>query len=140
MMLTFYGDDAGKKYDHNYVVAGGYVGLVSQWERFCPDWRLQLASVGLSEFHANEFFNGVGIFAGWEKPERKEERETLLAALAQIIKDYTLQGFCCVVNVPEWYQVNEDYMLDECGFSPFPLGARTVAQCVSSPWCKWSRG
>ena len=48
--LTFYGDDAGKTDENDYVVAGGCVETVAQWERFCPDWQLRLASVGLPYF------------------------------------------------------------------------------------------
>jgi hypothetical protein len=64
LMLTVYADDAGKAQEHDYVLTSAYIGLVAQWERFCSDWRLRLARAGLSEFHANEFFNGAGIFAG----------------------------------------------------------------------------
>lgn len=134
-MLTFYADDAGKKADHDYTVVAGYIGLVAQWERFCSDWRLLLASVGLPEFHASDFFTGYGIFSGWEKRDRSQARAKLLSALAEIISDYSLHSFTCVVHTPGWLKVNEDYMLEEMGFSPFPIGGRTVAQCARQ-WCR----
>jgi hypothetical protein len=84
-MLAFYADDAGKKDNNAYVIAAEYVGLVAQWERFCADWRLQLASVGLPEFHASEFFPGYGIFAGWNDKKREAEKTRLLTSLAEII-------------------------------------------------------
>jgi hypothetical protein len=125
---TFYADDAGKRDEDAYVLAGGFLGTVAQWERFCSDWRLKLATVGLPYFHAVEFFNGTGIFAGWNRPERKKDREALLQVLAQIIADFSLHSFTAAVHVPGWVKANEEYMLDEMGFSPFPLAARIAVQ------------
>jgi hypothetical protein len=66
LALTFYADDAGRKEADKYVVAGGYIGLVAQWERFCSDWRLRLPSVGLPEFHASDFFKiKSNLIANW---------------------------------------------------------------------------
>jgi len=132
--LRFYADDAGKKEADRYVVAGGYIGLVAQWERFCSDWRLRLASVGLPEFHANEFFNGYGIFVGWNTKQRKADRDKLLSALAEIIRDYSLHSFTCAVHTADWFEVNEDFMLEEMGFGPFPLAGRAVVERVQR-WC-----
>jgi hypothetical protein len=126
--LTFYADDAGKRDDNEYVVAGGFLGTVAQWERFCSDWRLKLASAGLPYFHATEFFNGSDMFVGWNRPERKKDREELLRVLGQIIKDYSLHSFTAGVHVPGWLKANEEYMLDETGRSPFPLAARIAVQ------------
>jgi hypothetical protein len=126
--FTFYADDAGKRDEDDYVVAGGFLGTVAQWERFCSDWRLTLASVGLPFFHATQFFNGADIFAGWNDQKRKKEREELLQALGQIITDYTVHSFTAGVHVPGWLKANEEYMLDEVGFSPFPLAARIAVQ------------
>ena len=136
-MLTFYADDAGKKDENEYVIVAGYIGLVAQWERFCSDWRLKLASVGLSEFHASEFFTGNGLFQGWNTDKRKRDRERLLKTLAQIIHSYSLQSFTCMIYVPGWHKANEDYMLDEAGFAPFPLAGRIAVQRVRS-WCERS--
>ncbi len=134
LMLTFYADDAGKKDDHDYIVVAGYIGLVAQWERFCTDWRLALARSGLPEFHASDFFTGSGIFAGWENKKRAGERKQLLTTLAQIVNDYALQSFSCIIDISGWLKANEDYLLDEAGFSPYPLGGRTVVQRVRE-WC-----
>jgi hypothetical protein len=134
-MLTFFGDDAGKKDANEYVVVGGYLGLAAQWERFAPDWRLTLARVGLSEFHASEFFTGNGIFNGWNTKERAHDMAALLRTLAQIIHDYSLQSFACQVYVPGWRKANEDYMLEESGFAPFSLAGRVVVQRVRD-WCR----
>ncbi len=133
-MLTFYADDAGKRDDHEYVIVAGYIGLAAQWERFCFDWRLRLAKAGLPEFHAVEFFNGAGIYAPWQEKNKARERDLLLGDLAQIINDYSLQSFTSIVYVPGWQKANESYMLEEMGFSPFPLGGRVAVQRVRE-WC-----
>jgi hypothetical protein len=136
--LTFYADDAGKKEAGKYVVAGGYIGLVAQWERFCSDWRLSLASVGLPEFHASDFFTGNDIFVGWNSKERKADREKLLITLAEIIHDYSLMSFTCAVHTADWFEVNEDFMLEEMGFAPFSLAGRAVIERVQK-WCGETR-
>jgi len=133
-MLTFYADDAGHKDSDNYVVIAGYVGLVAQWERFCSDWRLQLAAKGLPEFHASDFFTGNGIYKGWDSKERQHDKEELLTGLAQIVRDYSLASFSCFIDVHGWFRANDEYLLDEVGFSPFPLGGRTVVERVRT-WC-----
>ena len=126
--LSFYGDDAGKTDENDYVVAAGLVGTVAQWDRFCADWRLQLARVDLPYFHASQFFGGSDIFVGWNTNARKIERERLLTALGGIIKDYTFHSFTTGIHVPGWVKANEEYMLEEMGFSSFPLAARLIAQ------------
>jgi hypothetical protein len=128
LMLTFYADDAGKKDDNRYVVAAGYIGLRAQWDRFCVDWRLLLASKGLPYFHATDFFTGADVFAGWNTENRKRERETLLKNLGAIIEASALYSFACIVDVASWFRANEKFLLDECDFAPFPLAARMVVQ------------
>jgi len=97
--LTFYADDAGKRDDSNWVVAGGWIGTIAQWDRFCSDWRLQLASVGLPYFHATDFFTGYGeVFAGWNSDKRKKDREELLRKLSRIIGAYSLHSFTVSVH------------------------------------------
>ena len=137
VMITMYADDAGKVHEDDYLVMSAYIGLTAQWDRFCPDWRLRLAQAGLPEFHANKFFNGAGIFAGWNKKERKLERESLLQDLAQTINAYTLHSFSFIVHVPSWNRVNEEYLLAETLFTPYVLCGHVIVQRIKE-WCAHS--
>src|SRR4051794_38960427 len=58
--FVFYCDDSGKRDVNEYVHAAAYLGLATKWNQFSIDWRLRLASAGLSWFHASEFFPGAG--------------------------------------------------------------------------------
>ena len=126
VMLTVYADEAGKPDDHDYVLVAGYIGLQAQWESFCADWRLRLAKAGLPAFHANKFFNGAGIFAGWETKERQGEREALIRDLAKIIRDHVKQSFTCAIHVPGWNRLNEEFSLTECQFTPYVMCGRMI--------------
>jgi Protein of unknown function (DUF3800) len=133
-MLAMYADESGKRDEHEYVLISGYLGLVAQWEEFCEAWRIRLAKDGLPEFHANQFFNGGGIFAGWETKERKSGRECLIQDLAKIINKYSLQTFSCIVHVPGWERVNEEFYLNESLFTPHVMCGRIIVQYVKD-WC-----
>src|SRR5208337_2564246 len=78
---------------------------------------------------------GYGIFAGWNAKEREADRTKLLATLAEIIRDHSLHSFTCAVHVADWFEVNNDFMLEEAGFAPFSLAGRTIVERVQR-WCR----
>src|ERR1035437_4086229 len=137
VMLTFYADDSGKEHQHEYIVVAGYIGLVAQWDRFTPDWRVRLAQAGFpkSGFHARKFFPGSGEFAEWAKPENTGARNILLNDLAKMINRYALHSFACAVHVPAWQTVNAEYCLAERLLRPYPLCGRTIVKQVRD-WCQ----
>src|SRR5437660_10475217 len=101
-MFTVYADASGKRHQDQYVLIAGYIGLTEQWKSFCKSWQSRLAQVGLLEFHASDFFNGAGIYDGWQKEEKQTEREVLLNDLATIIQKASVQSFTCIVHVSGW--------------------------------------
>ena len=133
-MLTFYADDANKTDQHDYVHVAAYVGLAAQWENFAIDWRLRLAKAGLSWFHASEFFNGVGEFAGWNSKDREGVRKVLLRDLVEIIGEGKLFSFITVIHVPSWRKLNEKYCLEERYLRPYPLAGRTIVRLARNWW------
>ncbi|HUJ39995.1 MAG TPA: hypothetical protein VLW54_05570, partial [Candidatus Acidoferrales bacterium] len=73
MMLTAYCDDAGGK-DHNFTIICGYISTIEQWESFEIDWKLFLASYGVSYLHMKEFTAYSGPFAKWKGKESIRRR------------------------------------------------------------------
>jgi hypothetical protein len=134
IMLTFYADDARKTDQSDYIHIAAYVGLTAQWDQFSIDWRLRLAKAGLKEFHANKFFHGSDEFAGWNKKEREGERKNLLRDLVEIIGSGKLFSFICVVHVPSWRKLNEEYCLEERSLRPYPLAGRTIVKLAREWW------
>ncbi len=134
VMLTFYADDANKRHQHDYIHVAGWVGLAAQWDTFSIDWRLRLAKAGLTKFHASEFFTGNDQFAGWNSKEREGERKNLLRDLIQIVDHGALYSFICIVHVPGWRVVNQEYCLEERYLRPYPLAGRTIVKMARNWW------
>jgi Protein of unknown function (DUF3800) len=126
--LNFYADDSNKSKSDEYIHIAAYVGLEAQWQTFCFDWRLRLVRAGLTWFHAGDFFNGAREFKSWESKERAGERKILLRDLAGIIDRGSLFNFICIVHVPTWRKINQEYLLKEELLTPYSLASRTIIQ------------
>jgi hypothetical protein len=120
-VLTAYFDGAGKQYQpHNKVLAvAGFVATEERWLTFEPRWRKVLDDAGIAEFHMSDFINNKKQFLGWEKDQPKRER--FYSELCGIILDTVEFSVGSGVALWDWNLVNDNYLLAENDFQPYPL-------------------
>lgn len=102
-MLTAYVDDSGTHEKSPNCVIGGYWGGAKEWSQFEAQWKRVLASEGIEEFHANEFwprFNGqrIGPYKGWSD----ERHRSFIDRLLTIIESRKVYPFVSGVLNGEW--------------------------------------
>src|SRR3979409_903538 len=105
MSLLAYLDDSGTHTNDSPVcVAAGYFGGAHYWKHFNLDWDSTIKNRGLTEFHASRFWSGglgnksFGEYAGWTK----DDCETLLAELLNIIRRYRIWPVASAVISSDW--------------------------------------
>jgi hypothetical protein len=86
--LEAYFDESGRHSGARCLVLAGYLGSPRQWLSFGEKWRKELGKVGLSEFHATDFFAA-------EPPApysalSHEERISLVVGLARCIHSHRI--------------------------------------------------
>jgi hypothetical protein len=84
-MVTGYFDDSGTSAHDSVVVVAGYIGSVSQWQKFGQEWRSLLSEFGVTVMHRTDLENYRGEFVGWTP----ETRNVFVNKAQQIIKRRT---------------------------------------------------
>jgi hypothetical protein len=94
-----YFDDSGKK-ENEWLLVGGYVATVREWEQSNADWRLALARSHIHEFKRADF--QARRIGDWSS----RRRGAFLTDLAKIIHSYTKHGFAVALSMPDWRRAN----------------------------------
>jgi hypothetical protein len=84
-MITGYFDDSGTGANDSVVAVAGYVGSVSQWQKFDQEWGKLLAQYSVSKMHRAELESGYGEFVGWTR----EKKNSFIAKAQEIIRKRT---------------------------------------------------
>jgi hypothetical protein len=82
-MVIGYFDDSGTDANNSVVVVAGYVGSVSQWQKFNEEWGALLSEFGVAKMRRADLESFYGDFVGWTPDMRK----TFLGRLQPVIKD-----------------------------------------------------
>jgi hypothetical protein len=121
-MFTCYFDASGGQ-DAGVTIVSGWIGQVSQWERFDTDWRLLLAKYDVPYFHMKEYAHSLGPYISWKGQDNK--RANFLRLAAETIATRVHRGFACIVEHNVHAEVDREYKLTEAVGNPYCLAART---------------
>lgn len=84
-MVTGYFDDSGTSAHDSVVAVAGYIGSLSQWEKFAREWRSHLSKFNVTVMHRTDLESFHGEFVGWTPEQRTE----FVSKAQQIIKRRT---------------------------------------------------
>jgi hypothetical protein len=100
---------------------GGYVGNEFCWEDFDVMWPMALANHEMPYFHMKEMADPNGIYKKWHPPqEHQAELADFFSGLATVIRQTSLNGFCCLVRIADLDRFNAEKNLS---LQPYPLAA-----------------
>src|SRR5260370_8309970 len=99
-MLMAYLDDSSDPKRERFCGAGGVFTIDRRWKRFEITWGKATEELRFP-FRSTDCENGYGQFTGWPKPKR----DSLMARLCGIIKEYDLGAFGSAVSVPEYRRI-----------------------------------
>jgi hypothetical protein len=119
-MFTAYFDASGTKKMPVLTVAG-FVSHVKRWDRFERKWSLILKRYGVSTLHMTEFVSSKGEFTTWRGDS--ERRRRFITDLADCIKQETKRGFAASIVIPEYEEINREYILSETVGQPYTMAA-----------------
>jgi Protein of unknown function (DUF3800) len=108
-VLEAYLDDSGTHSNSTICVVAGYFGGEHRWTKFDREWRRELDSQGIKEFHANRFWgreNGkmFGEYEGWSN----ERASKFLSKLLAIINSHRIYPIGAAVLMSEWEKLTDD--------------------------------
>lgn len=102
-MFWAYLDDSSDSKRERFCAAGGLFSLDLRWQKFELAWRNATRSLK-EPFRATDCECGHGQFSDWDK----SKRDSLMAELCGIVKEYDLGAFGSAVSVPEYRSVFPD--------------------------------
>ena len=103
------------------LTVAGFVSHVKRWERFESKWSRILKTYGVGALHMTEFVSSRGEFKSWRG--QSERRRCFITDLVECIRQETKRGFATSIVVPEYKEVNQQYMLSELVGQPYALCA-----------------
>lgn len=122
--LTVYLDDSGHPDDQEAVAVAGWVAQLEQWLLLEEGWGNILREFGIrSAFHRTDFQTGSGDYALL----KCRDKERLLYKLINQIRTRVRHGFCSIVPMSDYRQVNASHYLEECLGKPYALAGSMVA-------------
>jgi hypothetical protein len=136
LLYASYFDASGQAVKGRILSVCGAVAPVKKWERFVPEWRAALAAENVTEFHATDFAASAGEFSEWKGD--RERRRRFIASLIAVVKKNVNKLFSVSCELDAWDDVNKQYLLEECFYSPYALcGNAAVRQLMK--WAKKKR-
>jgi len=84
-VVTGYFDDSGTSPTNSVVAVAGYIGSVSQWQKFNTEWNALLSDFNVPMMHRTDLESFVGDFVGWNP----EKRNRFVNKAQEIIKRRT---------------------------------------------------
>lgn len=135
-MFRLYLDES--KHD-NVFALGGYLGRLSQWERFEDEWALALRLAEVDAFHATDFNSCRGAFAGWAADRKKHNR--FAKRFTAIAEKQTEVGVGRAVDEPAlmeiWYpELSKRCWTPHQRVTPLMFCARTCLEWIDSHYAK----
>lgn len=123
-LVTSYFDASGDNASGHALTVGGFVSDVKKWGRFTTEWREELDSQGITDFHMTDFMacaQGFDKFRG-----RQELQAEILTNLIKIIKKNVRKSFATTILLDDWKAVNAEYRLKECHATPYAMASLSV--------------
>jgi len=134
VMLRPYFDCSRSGQGDGVVVVSGWLSSVDRWLRFETDWKLTLAKFDVPYFHMREFAHSAGAYSsGWKGENNK--RELFVRALLEIISDYGLASFSCLIETSVFDKIDKEYEVREFFGNEYALCGRTCVAEVT----RWSQ-
>jgi hypothetical protein len=133
--LTFYGDASWNEADAGppVMVVSGFLTSAKLWSDFEKKWAAMLVRFGVKYFRMTDFAHFQGPFEGWR--EREDDRKALIQSATAIIAEFAWASFAAGVLMDDWGLCNQQYMMAEEGFFPYPLGGWSCIDHVRR-WCQ----
>ena len=110
-MVTGYFDDSGTSAHDSVVVVAGYIGSLSQGEKFAREWRSHLSKFNVTVMHRTDLECFHGEFAGWTPEQRTE----FVSKAQQIIKRRTYVAIGNAVIKADFERMFPDRLKRFCG-------------------------
>jgi len=132
--LTFYGDASWNEADVGppVMVVSGFLTSAKRWCGFEKKWSKMLARFEIPYFRMTDFAQCTGPFKGWR--EREPDRRALIQSATAIISEFAWASFGAGLLTEDWKLCNQQYMMEEEGFFPYPLCGWTCIDHVRL-WC-----
>lgn len=120
-IFSAYFDASGSKSEHRILTVAGFVSRARKWDKFDEKWSAILKSFKVGAMHMTDFASSGGEFKDWKG--KSELRRDFMDQLVKCIKNYTNKGFASSVVIPDYNEVNREYMLSEKIGQPYTLCA-----------------
>lgn len=131
---TAYLDTGGCRSSGKFLVTGGFVASVQQWDRFETHWRLILEKVGVDCFHMTDFMRREGAFKG-DQWKVDGYADNFLKKLVNAICKNVRYAPTVLIYLDDWRTLNREYKLIELNYTPIALAGVTCIGLIYC-WCE----
>jgi hypothetical protein len=121
--LNAYFDESRGK---GFVVVGGWIASVEDWEHFEVDWKLFLIAYKVPYFHMKELAHFIGPYEKWKNAPNFRAR--FMRDAWDIISSRVRRGFICEVHDIGFDRIDRAYELREKFSTPYALVGR---ECIA---------
>ena|GEM_PF-1084239 len=132
-VFSAYFDASGTKKEHPVLTVAGFVARVKKWNRFDAEWSAILAEEKVTSMHMTDFASSQGEFVSWKG--QTDRRREFISRLSKCIHKNTNKGFASSVLLPDYREVNVEFMLSEYVGHPYTLCARACLGALAV-WAK----
>ena len=105
-----------------FVVVGGWIASVEEWDRFEIDWKLFLIDYKVPYLHMKEYAHSVGPYKKWK--DSPHFRARFLHDAWEVIRPCVRNGFVSYGQDVLFNRINHSYQLKENVPSPYAFEGR----------------